>query len=70
MTQDFGDAYQWRKSTHSGEQGGSCVYTGRTGPSAVGIRDGKAGTAGAVVSISTADWSAFITAVKADRFTN
>lgn len=53
----------WRKSRHSAS-GGGCVEVG-LGFDAVGIRDTK-DRDGGTLSVSPAQWSAFLGAVKAD----
>ncbi|WP_420035700.1 DUF397 domain-containing protein [Streptomyces sp. cg28] len=55
-------AYHWRKSTYSGDQGGNCVEVA-THPAAIHIRDSKNNPAtGAVLTVTPATWTAFISA--------
>ncbi|MEU4083108.1 DUF397 domain-containing protein [Streptomyces aureus] len=54
----------WRKSTYSGNEGGSCVEVLDGYPSGVPVRDSKAPHGPALV-FSVAGWSSFVTAVKA-----
>jgi len=53
----------WRKSTHSGNTGGSCVETAPLAR-AVGIRDSKDPAVGHIV-VEPAAWSALLASVKA-----
>ncbi|MEU1483664.1 DUF397 domain-containing protein [Streptomyces sp. NPDC005752] len=57
----------WRKSTHSDNQGGSCVEVLDGHPSGVPVRDSKS-PQGPALLISAAGWSSFVAAVKAGRF--
>ena len=54
---------RWRKSTHSGNGGVSCVETGHV-PGAVLIRDTKNHGNGPVLRISSGDWNRFTTSIK------
>ncbi|MCT2589945.1 DUF397 domain-containing protein [Streptomyces sp. N2-109] len=53
----------WRKSSYSGNEGGSCVEVLDGHPSGVPVRDSKSPHGPALV-FGTHSWSAFITAVK------
>jgi hypothetical protein len=53
----------WRKSSYSGDQGGSCVETAPLS-ALVGIRDSKDLTVGHI-TIEPASWSALIGSIKA-----
>ena len=55
----------WRKSTHSGSDGGNCVEVGGSGP-AVLVRDTKNRSA-AVLSFGPDQWRRFTTAIKDPR---
>ena len=60
-------AAQWRKSSHSNGDGGSCVEVADGFPGVQPVRDSKDPDGPALI-FTTAAWSAFITAVKADQF--
>ncbi|MFI2504506.1 DUF397 domain-containing protein [Streptomyces sp. NPDC018972] len=54
----------WRKSSHSNDQGGSCVEVADDdGVAGVAVRDSKVEDGPAVV-FSVAGWTSFITALK------
>jgi hypothetical protein len=65
---DFGDQWVWRKSTRSGDNGGSCLYvtvdeagqvtTDENG--LVGIRDSKLGDTGPVLWFSRKDFGGLL----------
>ncbi|ASU78517.1 DUF397 domain-containing protein [Actinopolyspora erythraea] len=57
--------YNWRKSSRSG-QGNNCVEVGRT-PNGAAVRDTKDRSAGYFTTTGQ-QWSAFIDAVKNQRF--
>ncbi|MFD3539737.1 DUF397 domain-containing protein [Streptomyces sp. NPDC058662] len=57
----------WRKSTYSGNEGGSCVEVLDGYPSGVPVRDSKTPHGPAVV-FTAATWSMFITATKVGKF--
>ncbi|MFJ8854609.1 DUF397 domain-containing protein [Streptomyces sp. NPDC102437] len=57
----------WRKSSHSGNEGGSCVEVLDNHPSGIPIRDSK-NPHGPALVIPTAGWSAFVTSVKGGAF--
>lgn len=48
----------WRKSSHSGGEGGNCVEVARLAPE-VGVRDSKDRT-GAVLRFAPKAWAAFL----------
>lgn len=54
---------EWRKSSHSGSNGGDCVEVAGTSLGVVAIRDSKNPT-GPVLIISASDWATFLHAVK------
>ena len=56
----------WRKSSHSQGMNG-CVEIA-TAADWVGIRDSKLGTDSPILTVTTAEWTAFTTAVKANEF--
>ncbi|MEV6527797.1 DUF397 domain-containing protein [Longispora sp. NPDC051575] len=65
---DFGDGLAWHKATPSGDNGGDCLYMTPAGPAGqVGVRDGKAGSAGAVLWTAPGDWAAFLDGVRSGR---
>ncbi|MFI6081419.1 DUF397 domain-containing protein [Streptomyces sp. NPDC051217] len=55
----------WRKSSHSGNEGGSCVEVLDDYPSGVPVRDSKHPQGPALV-FSAAGWSSFVAAVKSE----
>ncbi|WP_456239496.1 DUF397 domain-containing protein [Actinopolyspora lacussalsi] len=58
----------WRKSSRSGGAGGNCVEVAQNFPSAALVRDSKLGETSPVLSTKHETFTAFIDAVKADRF--
>ncbi|MEU3898103.1 DUF397 domain-containing protein [Streptomyces sp. NPDC045251] len=55
----------WRKSSHSNDQGGSCLEVVDGHPAGIPVRDSKVPD-GPVLLVSVAGWTSFITALKAD----
>ncbi|MCQ4201358.1 DUF397 domain-containing protein [Streptomyces sp. NPDC048109] len=53
----------WRKSSHSNDQGGSCVEVVDGHPAGIPVRDSKV-PGGAVLVFSVGGWTSFITALK------
>ncbi|MFC4533650.1 DUF397 domain-containing protein [Sphaerisporangium dianthi] len=53
----------WRKSTHSGSDGGNCVEVASDLPRVVAVRDGKCPSGPALVC-APAGWSAFLSGIK------
>ncbi|MGW4637539.1 DUF397 domain-containing protein [Sphaerisporangium sp. NPDC004334] len=62
MTGDLRNA-QWRKSTFSADQG-NCVEVASNLPGLVGVRDSK-NPGGPQLAFTPAEWSAFVTGLKA-----
>lgn len=58
---------EFRKSSHSGGDSGTCVEVAQNIPGVRAIRDSK-DPSGPVLSFQPEDLSAFITGVKAGRF--
>ena len=58
----------WRKSTYSGNEGGSCVEVLDGYPTGVPVRDSKA-LHGPALVFPPAGWSSFIAALKAGQLT-
>ena len=58
--------YSWRKSSYSGNGGGSCVEVARNQPRMVAVRDSK-DPDGPVLSIAPGLWRSFLAEVKAGR---
>lgn len=60
----------WHISTRSGNGGGNCVEAGPVldGSGRVAVRDSK-DRAGAVMVYTSAEWTAFLTGIKAGHFT-
>ena len=54
----------WRKSSFSGTNGGSCVEVARNLPGVVAVRDSK-DPHGPALAFTPADWAAFLAALKA-----
>ncbi|MFC9943147.1 DUF397 domain-containing protein [Streptomyces pratensis] len=57
----------WRKSTFSGNEGGSCLEVLDGHPTGVPVRDSKS-PHGPALLIPAASWSSFASAVKAGHF--
>ncbi|MEV0484719.1 DUF397 domain-containing protein [Streptomyces sp. NPDC050508] len=57
----------WRKSSYSGNEGGSCVEVLDGYPSGVPVRDSKVPQGPALV-FAAAGWSSFVIGVKDDEF--
>ncbi|WP_326742201.1 DUF397 domain-containing protein [Streptomyces sp. NBC_01768] len=57
----------WRKSSYSGNEGGSCVEVLNDYPSGIPVRDSK-NPHGPALVIPTASWSTFVTSVKGGTF--
>ncbi|MEU5885958.1 DUF397 domain-containing protein [Streptomyces sp. NPDC047461] len=53
----------WRKSTYSGNEGGSCIEVLDGYPTGVPVRDSKVPQGPALV-FPSASWTSFVTAVK------
>lgn len=58
---------RWRKSSHSGASGGSCVEVCDDFPGVIPVRDSKVAH-GPAVAVSEAAWASFVSAVKGDDF--
>jgi hypothetical protein len=56
-------ASNWRKSSHSGGQGGTCVEVG-TDARTVAVRDTTQEGRGPVLQVSSANWSRLMKALK------
>ena len=54
---------QWRTSSYSGGNGGTCVEVADNLPGVVAVRDSK-DPDGPVLTFTRADWSAFVTGVR------
>ncbi|MGW1812850.1 DUF397 domain-containing protein [Streptomyces sp. NPDC002125] len=65
-TSDAATLTPWRKSTYSGNEGGSCLEVMDGHPSGVPVRDSKAPHGPALV-FAPAGWSSFVDAVKNGR---
>ncbi|WND37471.1 DUF397 domain-containing protein [Streptomyces sp. BB1-1-1] len=55
----------WRKSSHSNDQGGSCLEVVDGHPGGIPVRDSKIPT-GPALLLSTPGWTSFITSLKQD----
>ncbi|MGW9398581.1 DUF397 domain-containing protein [Streptomyces sp. NPDC055642] len=62
---DLSNAY-WRRSSHSGGDGGeACVEVAHGFPGVVPVRDSKLGVGGPVIVVGAATWTEFIRTVGA-----
>ncbi|GGW30633.1 DUF397 domain-containing protein [Streptomyces caelestis] len=50
---------QWRKSSYSGDQGGSCVEIAETAQTAIAVRDSK-NPAGPILTLDPATFTTFV----------
>jgi hypothetical protein len=57
----------WRKSTHSGGNGGSCVEVARNLPGIVAVRDSKDREGGTLI-FTPEEWGAFISGAHDGEF--
>ena len=57
---------RWRKSSYSGNGGGSCVEVARNLPHVIAVRDSK-NPCGPVLAVEAAGWRDFIAEVKAGQ---
>ena len=57
---------QWRTSSYSGGNGGTCVEVADNLPGVVAVRDSK-DPDGPVLTFTRADWSAFVAGVRRTR---
>jgi hypothetical protein len=58
---------EWYKSTFSGDQGGSCVEVAHLPDGSTVVRDSK-NPAGAILTFTPAEWTAFVAGAKAGEF--
>lgn len=58
---------EWRKSSHSGSNGGQCVEVAFNLPGVVAIRDSK-NPEGATLAFAPEQWRAFLAGARADEF--
>jgi Domain of unknown function (DUF397) len=61
------DSVIWRKSSHSGSNGGGCVEIADGLPGVVAVRDSK-DPGGPVLAVTPDAWRAFTAAIKAGEF--
>ncbi|KDQ67426.1 DUF397 domain-containing protein [Streptomyces sp. NTK 937] len=64
-TSDVSAGASWRKSSYSGNEGGSCLEVLDGHPTAVPVRDSKV-PSGPVLLVPAANWTPFVSALKAD----
>ncbi|MEU0129197.1 DUF397 domain-containing protein [Streptomyces sp. NPDC006289] len=64
ITPDTPAPTRWRKSTHSGNEGGSCLEVLDDHPAGIPVRDSKS-PHGPALLIPASGWSSFVSAVKA-----
>ncbi len=57
---------EWRKSSYSGGNGGTCVEVARNLPNVVAVRDSK-DPAGPPLVLPAADWQGFMASIKAGQ---
>ncbi|MEV7968162.1 DUF397 domain-containing protein [Sphaerisporangium sp. NPDC088356] len=62
MTHDL-RAARWRKSTHSGSDGGNCVEVASNIPGLFAVRDSK-NPAGPALVCTPGEWSVFLSGIK------
>ncbi|MEO7196286.1 MAG: DUF397 domain-containing protein [Pseudonocardiaceae bacterium] len=65
-TPDFTRAV-WRKSSHSGDNGGQCVELAFLGP-IVGLRDSKGKANGPILIVTPSEWHAFLAEARDGEF--
>ncbi|MGH3851143.1 MAG: DUF397 domain-containing protein [Pseudonocardiaceae bacterium] len=65
-TPDFAHAV-WRKSTHSGSNGGHCVELAFLG-TAVGLRDSKDKANSPILIVTPGEWHAFLAEARHGEF--
>ena len=58
---------QWRKSSHSGNQGGNCVEVAHLPDGGVAVRDSK-DRGGQTLVFTAAEWAAFVAGVRDGEF--
>ncbi|RBQ20822.1 DUF397 domain-containing protein [Spongiactinospora rosea] len=56
----------WRKSTHSGNNGGNCVEVASNVPGVVAVRDSKNPT-GPALRFTPDEWRTFLTNIKSGQ---
>ncbi|MDG4533146.1 DUF397 domain-containing protein [Streptomyces sp. AV19] len=59
----------WRKSSHSGGEGETCVEVADHYPGLIPVRDSKIAPTGRPLILGIAAWSGFITAIADDSLT-
>ncbi len=57
----------WRKSSHSGGQGGNCVEVAELPDGGMAVRDSK-DQQGPVLRFTAAEWAAFVAGVRDGEF--
>jgi hypothetical protein len=57
---------QWRTSSYSGSNGGTCVEVADNLPGVIAVRDSK-DPDGPVLRFSRSDWSAFVVGIRETR---
>ncbi|MGW8849341.1 DUF397 domain-containing protein [Streptomyces xiamenensis] len=63
---DEHDARDWRRSSHSNQDGGQCLEVADGHPGVLPVRDSK-WPDGPIVRFASAPWSAFVVALRAGR---
>ncbi|SCD80972.1 DUF397 domain-containing protein [Streptomyces sp. PpalLS-921] len=64
-TSDVSAGAGWRKSSYSGNEGGSCLEVLDGHPTAVPVRDSKV-PSGPTLLVPAASWASFVSALKTD----
>ncbi|MFE2758899.1 DUF397 domain-containing protein [Streptomyces halstedii] len=64
-TSDVSAGAGWRKSSYSGNEGGSCLEVLDGHPTAVPVRDSKV-PSGPTLLVPTVSWTSFVSALKTD----
>lgn len=57
----------WRKSSHSGDNGGQCVEVAANLPGVIAVRDSK-NPDGPTLLFAPAEWRTFVSGVKTGEF--
>lgn len=61
------ESARWRKSSHSGSNGGTCVEVADNMPGVIAVRDSK-DPAGPVLAFAPDEWQAFTAGIRSGEF--